>query len=93
VSIVDLLIERLNQRLQDSGLEIDVSRELKNKISEMGYDPLYGARPLKRTIQQIIENPLSRQILNGEFAKGDTIQADWVGEGVSFTKQAVGKTV
>jgi ATP-dependent Clp protease ATP-binding subunit ClpB len=93
VSIVDLLIERLNQRLQDSGLEIDVARELKNKISEMGYDPLYGARPLKRTIQQIIENPLSRQILNGEFAKGDTIQADWVGGGVTFTKQAVGETV
>jgi len=93
VSIVDLLIERLNQRLQDSGLEIDVARELRNKIAEMGYDPLYGARPLKRTIQQIIENPLSRQILNGEFAKGDSIQADWVGGGVTFTKQAVGETV
>ncbi len=93
VSIVDLLIERLNRRLKDSGLEIDVSRELKNKISEMGYDPLYGARPLKRTIQQIIENPLSRLILNGEFVKGDTIQADWVGEGVTFTKQAVEETV
>jgi len=93
LSIVDLLVDRLNHRLKGSGLQIEVSAPLKKKVSEMGYDPLYGARPLKRTIQQIIENPLSQQILKGEFTKGDAILAEWADDRVVFSKIIVGEPV
>lgn len=53
-------------------------------IATAGFEPVYGAHPLKRIIQQILENPLAQSILAGKFAPGDTIQADWGGEGVRF---------
>ena len=93
VKIVDLLIDRLNQRLQSSGFQIEVAESVKEKIVEMGYDPIYGARPLKRTIQQMIENPLSRHILNGEYVKGDSISAEWDGDQVVFHRLSIGKAV
>jgi len=93
LEIVDLLIQRLNLRLKDSGLQIHATDQLKVKISEMGYDPLYGARPLKRTIQQVIENPLSQEILTGGFTKGDTLLADWASDRVVFKKKTIGEPV
>ncbi len=89
LKIVDLLLGRLNSRLADAGMELEVADTLKAKITEIGYDPLYGARPLKRTIQQLIENPLSREILGGNYTAGDTIIADWSGDQAVFRKAAV----
>ena len=56
-------------------------------LSEVGYDPDYGARPLKRAIQQLIENPLALELLKGRFPEGCRVQADAVGEGMLFARE------
>ncbi len=93
IGIVELLLKRVNQRLEKIGTSLQVTDALKEKIAEMGYDPHYGARPLKRTIQQLIENPLSREILTGTFTQKDAILADWRGERVVFSKTDVAEAV
>jgi ATP-dependent Clp protease ATP-binding subunit ClpB len=74
--IVDIQLEQLGRRLATRALRIRVSEEAKKLLAEEGYDPQFGARPLKRVIQQRIENPLASRILAGEFAEGDTIRVD-----------------
>jgi ATP-dependent Clp protease ATP-binding subunit ClpB len=74
--IVDIQIERLRERLRDKKLEIELTPEAKEALAEIGYDPNYGARPLKRTIQRVIQDPLAKEILKGTFAPGDTIYVD-----------------
>jgi ATP-dependent Clp protease ATP-binding subunit ClpB len=93
VKIIDLLIGRLNARLVSAGMRIEVSDALKEHIAEISYDPMYGARPLRRSIQQVMENPLSRKFLDGEFQKGDTIMADLEGNEVVFRKAVVGEVI
>jgi len=53
-----------------------------DQIGEAGFDPVYGARPLKRAVQQLIENPLAQELLQGRFAVGDTVQVTWAGKAV-----------
>jgi ATP-dependent Clp protease ATP-binding subunit ClpB len=65
--------------LFDGGYLSEISQEVLRHIATTGFDPVYGARPLKRIIQQILENPLAQSILAGRFAPGDTIQAGWDG--------------
>ena len=77
-----LLQERLAER--DAKLELDEA--VMERLSELGYDPVYGARPLKRSITQLIENPLAQEVLSGAFGPGDTIRASLEGEKVVFTK-------
>lgn len=77
-----LLQERLAER--DAKLELDEA--VMERLSELGYDPVYGARPLKRSITQLIENPLAQEVLSGAFVPGDTIRASLEGEKVVFTK-------
>jgi len=79
-----LQIERLRLRLSSQNMRLEISDEALAHISTAGFDPVYGARPLKRAIQQLIENPLAQSILAGKFAPGDTIVAEWGGEGVRF---------
>ena len=74
--IAEIQIARLNQRLVDSELSIQVSKEVLDHISEIGYDPVYGARPLKRAIQTWIENPLAQEVLKGEYVPGDRIAVE-----------------
>jgi ATP-dependent Clp protease ATP-binding subunit ClpB len=71
--IVDVQLEQLRKRLTMRGLKLQVSPEAKELLAEEGYDPQYGARPLKRVIQQRIENSLASHILRGEFVEGDVI--------------------
>jgi ATP-dependent Clp protease ATP-binding subunit ClpB len=71
--IVDVQLAGLRKRLAQRNLKLAISDDAKKLLAEEGYDPTYGARPLKRVIQQRIENPLAKQILRGEFAEGDTI--------------------
>jgi ATP-dependent Clp protease ATP-binding subunit ClpB len=71
--IVDIQLGRLRARLQERRLEIEISESARNLLSERGYDAHYGARPLKRVIQRMIEDPLAMQILNGEFPEGSKI--------------------
>jgi ATP-dependent Clp protease ATP-binding subunit ClpB len=74
--IVDVQLENLRHRLANRNLKLVLTDAAKKLIGEEGYDPTYGARPLKRVIQQRIENPLAGHILSGEFGDGDTIRVD-----------------
>jgi len=74
--IVDLQLERLRARLADRRLELELTDAAKEALAEAGWDPAYGARPLKRAIQRLVENPLALRLLAGEFADGGTIRVD-----------------
>jgi len=73
--IASIQLDRLRARLRERDLRLDCSSEVLDKLIVGGYDPIYGARPLKRAIQRDLENPLAQQILAGKFAEGSTIQA------------------
>lgn len=75
-SIARIQIQRIRHRLQERDFGLDVSNEALDYLSATGYDPVYGARPLKRAIQQYIENPLAQDILSGKFAPGDVIHVE-----------------
>ncbi len=85
--IADIQLSRLRQRLQEREMNIVLSDEALHQLVAVGYDPVYGARPLKRAIQQQIENPLSVKLLAGEFEAGDTIHVTVDNDGeLSFDK-------
>jgi len=73
LKIVDLQINLLGQRLADKKIELVVKNKARELLAERGYDPVYGARPLKRVIQRDIQNPLAMKILAGEFREGETV--------------------
>jgi len=75
-AIVELQLERLRDRLSGRGLSLELTDAAKEALAEAGWDPAYGARPLKRAIQRLVENPLALRLLEGEFAEGDTIRVD-----------------
>src|SRR5690625_2978094 len=81
IKIVDLFLERLDGRLADQGMKVEVSDAAKNLLAERGYDPVLGARPLRRTIQLEVEDTLSEKILFKEIGRGQTIKVDVEGEG------------
>jgi ATP-dependent Clp protease ATP-binding subunit ClpB len=72
--IVELQLERLRARLAERGLELELTDAAKETLAEAGWDPAYGARPLKRAIQRLVENPLALRLLEGEFGEGDTVR-------------------
>ena len=74
--IVDIQVRNLENRLKSRGMHLVLTEHAKDELGERGYDPVFGARPLKRVIQQEIENPLATKILDGDFAEGDTIEID-----------------
>lgn len=85
--IADIQLSRLRKRLQERDMDIVLSDEAMSQLVAVGYDPVYGARPLKRAIQQEIENPLSVKLLSGEFVAGDTIKVDVDAQGnLTFDK-------
>lgn len=76
-TIVKLQAERLRKQMAEHGLTLEVTVEAIDEIARQGYDPQYGARPLKRVIQQQLENPLAAEILKGEFPEGSTVRIDF----------------
>jgi ATP-dependent Clp protease ATP-binding subunit ClpB len=74
--IVDLQLARLRSRLADRGIELELTDEAKQLVADAGWDPTYGARPLKRALQRLVENPLALRLLEGEFADGDSVRVD-----------------
>jgi ATP-dependent Clp protease ATP-binding subunit ClpC len=82
VQIVDLMIARLDERLKDRGMSIELTQAAKNLLAERGYDPVLGARPLRRAIQRDIEDALSEKILFGEIHAGERVEVDATGEGL-----------
>ncbi len=75
-SIVDLMLSRVEERLAERDISLEATDEAKDLIAERGYDPQFGARPLRRVIQKLVETPISAGILRGEFAEGDTVLVD-----------------
>ncbi|WP_437599119.1 ATP-dependent chaperone ClpB [Sorangium sp. So ce590] len=86
--IVDIQLGLLRRRLDRRGLLFTISSEAKGYLIEQGWDPQYGARPLKRAIQRSIEDELAKRILGGEFKQGDTVQIDRAGGALTFTRAA-----
>jgi ATP-dependent Clp protease ATP-binding subunit ClpB len=84
--IVVLQLAHLQSRLAARDIKLTVSKSATDRLARDGYDPTYGARPLKRLIQQEIENPLAKRLLSGEFGPGDNIEVDASGEGYQFKK-------
>ncbi|MDG4551154.1 MAG: ATP-dependent chaperone ClpB [Candidatus Contendobacter sp.] len=86
-AIADIQIGYLRKRLADRRMGLEVTEAALDRLGEAGFDPVYGARPLKRAIQQELENPLARRILAGEFGPGDTVTVDADKEGLDFRKR------
>jgi ATP-dependent Clp protease ATP-binding subunit ClpB len=74
--IVDLQLAKLAERVKDQDISLEVTEAAKNVIAEEGYDPVYGARPLKRVIQQRLQNELANRLLAGEFEEGSKVLID-----------------
>jgi ATP-dependent Clp protease ATP-binding subunit ClpB len=91
--IVELQLRRLHARLAERRIQLEVTDAAKEALAEAGWDPTYGARPLKRAIQRLIENPLALRLLEGEFAEGDTIRVDAKDGELVFEKAAASEPV
>ncbi len=92
--ITGIQVAILAKRLKANGITIEVTDSALDMLGEAGFDPVYGARPLRRAIQSHLENRLAKEILGGEFAQGDTIEVDWINEELIFreiteTRQSV----
>jgi ATP-dependent Clp protease ATP-binding subunit ClpB len=85
-AIAEIQIERVARRLREQDIEIDVTDAAKDLLGETGFDPVYGARPLKRAVQSRLETPLAKEILAGRFAPGDRIRIDVAGGELKFAK-------
>ncbi len=86
--IVDLQMKEVEKRLADRKITVVLTEEAKDWLAKTGFDPTFGARPLKRTIQREVENPLSKKILQGEFKEGDEVTVDLSTEGLVFNANA-----
>ena len=86
--ITDLLLGRLADRLSEKQLTIEVSDAVKERLAKEGFDPIFGARPLKRTIERKIENKLATLIIEGQFAEGDTVAVELADGEITFAKAA-----
>jgi ATP-dependent Clp protease ATP-binding subunit ClpB len=87
-SIVEIQLKRLRRNLAQRKMALEITDDAKALIADKGYDPVYGARPLKRTIQRLIQDPLAVKILAGEFKEGDRVKIDAVGDELKFTQGA-----
>ncbi|MFN6962585.1 MAG: ATP-dependent chaperone ClpB [Pyrinomonadaceae bacterium] len=85
ISIIDVQLERLRKMLADRGVTIELDQSARDLLVEQGYDPVYGARPLKRAIQSLIQNPLAVRLLQGDIAAGDTVRVTAENGKMKFT--------
>lgn len=85
--IVEIQLKDVNRRLRDQGLDIEMTQSAEDELTHVGYDPVYGARPLKRAIQNYVLNPLAQKILSGGFDKGKKIIVDWDGSEFRFRSE------
>jgi len=88
-SIVDLLVRETERRLAERDIKLDIKDEVKAWLVKRGYDPIYGARPLRRAIERYVENPLSTKILQKKFKQGDTIAISVQDDSLTFTTAEV----
>ncbi len=93
LAIVDLMLQDVYKRLEEQDIRMTVSEEAKEKLVEEGYDPAFGARPLRRTIQRLVEDPLSEDLLSGRFRAGDTVKVDVTKDGLVLLKDGEAELV
>ncbi|MDO8587161.1 MAG: ATP-dependent Clp protease ATP-binding subunit [Armatimonadota bacterium] len=86
LQIVDLMVSRVRSQIVSQGMELEITQDVKVLLAKEGFDPNFGARPLRRSVQRLIEDPLSEEILLGRFTAGDTIRAEMEDGKVFFTK-------
>lgn len=86
-SIADIQLEHLKARLKAQNLDLEATTAALDKLTEVGYDPVYGARPLKRAMRHVLENPLAEALLTGQFMPGDTIQVSVQNDKITFLKK------
>ena len=84
---MEIQLDRLRERLAEREMTIELTDAAKVLLAEEGWDPAYGARPLKRAIQQRIENPLATRILSGELGSGDAVLVDAAGHSFTFARR------
>jgi ATP-dependent Clp protease ATP-binding subunit ClpB len=87
-AIVDIQLERLKRRLQERTVNLVVTDAARQLLAQRGWDPVYGARPLKRAIQRMVQDPLAMMLLEGRFSEGDTVTVDAAGGELTFEKAA-----
>jgi len=85
--IVDIQLERMKKFIKERNIDLRLTERAKEYFAEIGFDPVYGARPLKRILQKMILNELARKILDGSFHEGDTVEVDISGENLTFSKE------
>jgi ATP-dependent Clp protease ATP-binding subunit ClpC len=85
--IVELMVDEVRDRLSDRQVELELTEAAKAKLVKEGYDPVFGARPLRRVVTRQVENPLSKRILEGEFQPGDAAVMDATDDGYSFARK------
>ena len=90
---LDGLIREVSERLEERGVSLTLTDAAKEALVEEGYDRVYGARPLRRTVERRIENPLARRMLSGEFKDGHHVTVDYVNGEYSFERAAVAEPV
>jgi len=88
LQIVDLMIDRVRQQLMHQGMDLQVTGEVRELLAHEGFDPQFGARPLRRAVQRLIEDPLAEEILLGRFTAGDTIRVEVEDGKIFFSKSA-----
>jgi ATP-dependent Clp protease ATP-binding subunit ClpB len=93
VPIVDIQLRRLNAQMSEAGLTLQITDAAKRQLADEGFDPTYGARPLKRILQQRIANPMANALLEGSASPGSVVEVDWDGEEFRFKVEAGGKAV
>jgi ATP-dependent Clp protease ATP-binding subunit ClpB len=86
--IVDIQLSYLHDRLAERDMRIHLSAAARDRLADAGFDPVYGARPLKRAIQQQVENPLAQAILEGKFKPGDVIEVGVADDRLEFQNAA-----
>ena len=86
--IMELLLKKVRKMLDKQGIQLELSEEAKNLLSGLGYDPQFGARPMKRVLQKEVTNELSKLVLSGEFGPGDTIYVHTDPKGLTFSRKS-----
>jgi ATP-dependent Clp protease ATP-binding subunit ClpC len=89
--IVELLTKDLQKRLAERKIVLELTDAAKSWLAKVGFDPIYGARPLRRALERYVENPLSSRILQGQFKEGDTVLVDVTDDTVTFATKAAKK--
>ncbi len=90
--IVDLMMKDIQKRLEERKISVELTEEAKSQLAKEGFDPAFGARPLRRTLQRRVENPLSTKILQGEFKEGDRVTVDSSPDGFTFSAKSKKKS-